>query len=173
MPERHVGHRHAPRRAAGRVDGDAAVHLLVGDVDPVAAEPDLGPLVGRAVEVLGEGPGDVGRHDPGVLGMDRRGAVLDQVAEDRVELGAVVGADRRSGRSSGRPGGRRSGTRGSRTSRPSGGSGRGSWAAAANRRCGRGPRPPRPPDRPSNSPVRRSPWRVHPFSSRSKYSQRY
>ena len=68
------------------VDDDAAVHLLVLHVDPLAAEPDLGPLVGRAVEAFGEGPGDVGRHDPRVLGVDGRGAVLDQVAEDRVEL---------------------------------------------------------------------------------------
>ena len=65
------------------------------------SEPDLGPLVGRAVEVLGEGPGDVGRHDPGVLGVDRRGAVLDQVAEDRVDRLGGRRPGWRSGRSSG------------------------------------------------------------------------
>ena len=64
------------------------------DVDPAAPEADLGALVGRAVEVLGEGAGDVGRDGPGVLGVDRRGAVLDQVAEDRVDRFGAVGPDR-------------------------------------------------------------------------------
>ena len=63
-----VGHRHAARRASpsGR-RSDAAVHLLVVDVDPLAAEADLGALVGGAVEALGEGAGHVGRHDVRVL----------------------------------------------------------------------------------------------------------
>ena len=80
---RHIGtQRDWP--AAGSTS-DAAVHLLVVDVDPAAVDADLGRLVGRAVELLGERAGDIGRDDPGVLGMDRRGAVLDQVAQDRVE----------------------------------------------------------------------------------------
>ena len=58
----HRGHRHAAGRAALGVDHDAAVHLLVLDVDPLAAEPDLGAEVGGAVEALGERAVHVGRR---------------------------------------------------------------------------------------------------------------
>ena len=58
-------HRHAARRAARAVDHDAAVHLLVVDRDPLARQPDLGPLVGGAVESFGKGPVDVGRRPAG------------------------------------------------------------------------------------------------------------
>ena len=150
-----LDHRHAPRRAAGRIDGDAAVHLLIGDVDPVPAQADLGALVGRAVELLGERAGDVGRDDPRVAGVDGRRPVLDQVAEDRIELGVAGRADGDPRVARDRPAGSRSCIRGSRTCRPSGGCGRGSWATRENRRCARGPRLPRQPGRP---PPR--PWRL-------------
>ena len=86
-------HRDAPRLAGGAVDHDPAVHLLVVHVDPSAAQADLGRLVGRAVEALGERAGDIGRDDLRVLRMDRRGAVLDEVAQDRLERLVVVGLD--------------------------------------------------------------------------------
>ena len=44
------------------IDEDAAVHLLVVHVDPVAVQADLGAVVGGAVEALGEGAVDVGRR---------------------------------------------------------------------------------------------------------------
>ena len=37
-----------------RVDDDAAIHLLIGHLDPLAAEPHFGPLIRRAVEALRE-----------------------------------------------------------------------------------------------------------------------
>ena len=139
-----VGHRHAPGRPGRRVDDDAAVHLLVVHVDPAAAEPDLGALVGRAVEVLGEGPGDVGRRrccaSSGWTGEAPCSTRSPRIASS---VSASVGPDRDPGVARVDPPRRRSCTRGSRRSRPSGGCGRGSWAAAASRRCGRGPRPPR------------------------------
>ena len=58
----HVGHGQAAGGVALRIDEDAAVHLLVFHVDPVAAEADLGAVVGRAVEALGEGAVHVGRR---------------------------------------------------------------------------------------------------------------
>ena len=59
------------RRVIGRqravvssdVDQDAAIHLLILDLDPVAAEADLRAVVGGAVEALGKGPVHVGRLD--------------------------------------------------------------------------------------------------------------
>ena len=46
-------------------DHDAAVHLLVGDFDPVAVQADFGPLVGRAVKAFGKGAVHVGRRRAG------------------------------------------------------------------------------------------------------------
>ena len=92
--DRHVAHRNAARLAAGAVDDDPAVHLLVVDVDPAAAETDLGRLVGRAVKPFGKRTGDVGRDHRGVFGMNRRGAVLDQIAQDGLEHFLIVGPDR-------------------------------------------------------------------------------
>ena len=56
----HVGHRHAAGRLAFGIEEDAAVHLLVLDLDPFAVEPDLGAVVGGAVEALGKGAVHVG-----------------------------------------------------------------------------------------------------------------
>ena len=93
QPDRHMDHRHAPGASGLGVESDAAVHLLVLDVDPAAVDSDLRLLVGGAVEVLRESRGDVSRHSPRVLGVDRRGAVLDEVADDRVEGLGRVGVD--------------------------------------------------------------------------------
>ena len=57
--------------------------------------------------------------------------MLDQVAQDRLERLVAVGPDRDPGVARDRTGARRSCTRGSRTSRPSAGCGRGSWAASS------------------------------------------
>ena len=84
-------HRAVPPAA---IDRDPAVHLLVLHVDPTAMESHLGLLIGCAVEVLGKGPGDVGRHGPRVFRVDRRGAVLDQVSQDRVDRFGRVRPDR-------------------------------------------------------------------------------
>ena len=61
----HVGHRQAAGGGSLRIDEDAAVHLLVFDVDPFAAEADLRAVVGGAVEAFGEGAVHVGRHGHG------------------------------------------------------------------------------------------------------------
>ena len=50
-----------------RIDEDAAVHLLIFDLDPLAAEADLRAEVGRAVEALGKGAVHVGGDDGAVL----------------------------------------------------------------------------------------------------------
>lgn len=91
--ERDADHRHASGHSGRGVQRDAAVHLLVLDVDPTTLEADLGALVGRAVEGIGEGAGDVGRDGSGVLGMHRRSAMLDQVSEDRVDRFGAIGPD--------------------------------------------------------------------------------
>ena len=107
------------RACAGRViDHDPAVHLLVVDVDPAAAEADLRRLVGRAVEALGERAGDVGRRRPARPrdGPARRRARPGRPGSPRAPRGRRPGS--RSGHSSGRSGGRRSCTRGSRTYPP-------------------------------------------------------
>ena len=71
--------------AAFGVKDDPAVHLLVLNVDPAPPVANLGPLVRRAVKRLRKRAGDVGRNRARVLGVNRRGPVLDQVAEDGVD----------------------------------------------------------------------------------------
>ena len=84
-PMRHVGHRHAAGGRPFRVDEDAAVHLLVLDLDPLAAETHLRAVVGRAVEVLGKRPVHVGGHDVAIVRGDRGGTVVVDLAEDLLQ----------------------------------------------------------------------------------------
>ena len=86
-------HRYAPGGRPARVDADAAVHLLVGDVHPVPAEPDLGAEVGGAVEPVREGPGDVGPGDGAVGGLGGDGPVRVDLGEDALEDLGGVGPD--------------------------------------------------------------------------------
>src|SRR5438067_1064816 len=67
------------------IDEDAAVHLLVLDFDPVAAEPDLCAIVGRAVEVFGKSAVHVGRHSDAIVRADRHGPVVVDGIEDFLE----------------------------------------------------------------------------------------
>ena len=57
----------AELRSLARIDDDAAIHFLVGDFDPIAAEADLGPLVGRAVKAFGKRAVHVGGDEAAVL----------------------------------------------------------------------------------------------------------
>ena len=82
-----VGHRHAPGRGLVPVDDDPAVHLLIGDLDPFALEADLGLLVRGRVEAVGEGAGEIRHGGFRVFGVGRRRAVLDEVADDLLDLG--------------------------------------------------------------------------------------
>ena len=75
------------------IQSDATVHLLILYIDPTTLEADLGALVGRAIEGVGKGAGDVGGDGPGILGMHRRSAMLDQVSEDRVDCLGVISPD--------------------------------------------------------------------------------
>src|SRR5207248_6774417 len=50
-----LGHGDATRRTSLRVDQNTAIHLLIFDIDPFAAETDLRAMIGGAVERFGEG----------------------------------------------------------------------------------------------------------------------
>ena len=81
-----VGHGNAPRGRLLEINHDAAIHLLVGHLDPAAADPDLGGLIGGAVKPFGKCSRHVGRGDVGVGRVHRRGAMLDQVAQNGVQF---------------------------------------------------------------------------------------
>jgi hypothetical protein len=83
----HQGHREAPGRPAFRVDKNAAVHLLVLHVDPLAVQPDLGAVVGRAVKIFGKRPVHVGGNHGTVIGRSRRGPVIVNDVKDFVQIG--------------------------------------------------------------------------------------
>ena len=61
-----VGHGEATGGHFRRIDENGAVHFLVGHFDPVPGDADFGPLVGRAVEILGIGAVDVGGNERAV-----------------------------------------------------------------------------------------------------------
>src|SRR5262249_43524091 len=77
-----VGHGQAAGGAAVGVDQDAAVHLLVLDLDPLAVQADLGAVVGGAVKALRKGAVHVGGDGDAVAGADRHGAVVVDGVED-------------------------------------------------------------------------------------------
>ena len=64
------------------IDHDAAIHFLVGNSNPLAVEPDLGALVGRAVKPFGKRPRDVGVFQPGVVERSRHGAMIGDLGQD-------------------------------------------------------------------------------------------
>ncbi len=76
--------------AAFRIDEDSAVHFLVFDVDPLAADAHLSSVVGGAVELLGEGAVHVGLHGAAVGGGGRNGPmVVDAVEQFAQDFGAA------------------------------------------------------------------------------------
>ena len=91
--KRHMDHRHAAGHSRRRIECDAAVHLLVLHVDPAALEANLRALVGRAIEGVRKGTRDVGGNRARIFGVNRRGTMLDQVADDRVDRLGAVGPD--------------------------------------------------------------------------------
>src|SRR5262245_14791005 len=58
----HVSHRLAFGGTCRRINEHAAIHLLVLDFDPAAADPHFSSLIGCAVKSLWEGTGYVGCH---------------------------------------------------------------------------------------------------------------
>ena len=70
---------------------DAAVHLLIVDRNPLATQPDLRPLVRRAIKSLGKGAGDVGLGQSAIAGVGGRGAVIGDQRQDVVQKLRVVG----------------------------------------------------------------------------------
>ena len=56
-----------PAQSLWLFDNNSAVHLLVGDFDPMPVQSNLGPLVSRTIKALGEGTVHVGRGEPAVL----------------------------------------------------------------------------------------------------------
>ena len=93
MPALDFGHRHAAGRTCARhVDDDAAIHFLIGDLDPLAADADFGPLIGRAVERLGKGAVHIGRHEPAILRGRADRAVVGDLGENLFEQFGRVGA---------------------------------------------------------------------------------
>ena len=76
----HIGHRHARAARAFGIDQDAAVHLLIFDLDPLAVQANLCPVVRGAVEAFGKRPVHVRRDN----------------AQSRATVGAAH--DRESGR---------------------------------------------------------------------------
>ena len=80
-----VRHRDAASLRHVGLDHHAAVHLLVGHLDPLASEANLGALVGRAVEALGKGAVHVGRHELAILLRGGDGAVVANLGQDLIE----------------------------------------------------------------------------------------
>jgi hypothetical protein len=74
-----------------RVNDDAAVHLLVLDVDPLAVKPELRAEVGRAVEAVGERAVEVRGHSDAIGGVGRNRAVRVDLVQDAFELLRGVG----------------------------------------------------------------------------------
>ena len=79
--QRHVAHGHAVGPAL-TVDGDAAIHFLVGNFNPAAVDADFGALVGRAVESFGKRAGNIGRHQMAVLLRGGDGAMIADLREN-------------------------------------------------------------------------------------------
>ena len=83
-----IGHRHAAGDLGVAIDQDAAIHFLVGNLNPVTVEPNFGALVGGAVKAFGERPGNIGVFQPGVVERSRHGPMIGNLAENfRQRLG--------------------------------------------------------------------------------------
>ena len=67
VPAADVDHGNAAGLAAVSGHGNAAVHLLIGDFDPVPRQAHLGALVRRAVKTLGECAVHVGWFEAAIL----------------------------------------------------------------------------------------------------------
>ena len=89
----HVAHGHAACRGAARLDGDTAVHFLIGDVDPMATDSQLGPLVGGAVKPLGKSAVHVGWHQLAILLGGWRSPVVADLRKDFAQQLRVGRAD--------------------------------------------------------------------------------
>ena len=88
-----IGHGQAAGGHALEVDDDRAVHLLIGDLQPVAGNADFGPLVRRAIEIFGKSPGNVGRHEAAIADVGRHRAVVGDLGEDFLQDLFLVGAN--------------------------------------------------------------------------------
>ena len=72
---------------------DPAIHFLVGNFDPVAVEPDFGPLVGGAVEPSGNAPSmsaSTSRQSCLVVGTAPWSAIWARIASITASLGALT-----------------------------------------------------------------------------------
>lgn len=98
LAELHIRHRPAAGGTRFRVDDNAAVHLLQPDLDPAAANSDFSSLVGRAVEAVREGPGDVGSDETRVLAVRRSRAVIGNVRQDLLQAFRCWSMDRDQGK---------------------------------------------------------------------------
>ena len=78
-------HRHAAGRVLLGIDDDAAVHFLIGNFNPLAADPHFGPLIGRAVERFGEGAVHVGIDEPAILRRSADRAVVGNLGQNLIE----------------------------------------------------------------------------------------
>ncbi len=83
-------HRQTPR-SVRRVDHDAAIHLLVLHRNPLASQPNFGPLVRGAVEPFGKGLDDVGRDELAVRSHYRRGTVVGNLGQNSFQVRRVAG----------------------------------------------------------------------------------
>ena len=93
-----IGHRQAAgSRGTGEVerdvDHDPAVHFLIGNLQPVAGDADLGSLVGGAIEFFGKGPGNVGRHKAAVVDVGWHRAVVGDLRQDFFQALFAVSAN--------------------------------------------------------------------------------
>ena len=74
-------------------DHNSAIHLLVGNFDPMAVQPDFGALVGRAVKAFGERAVHVGRDEPAILLGRRHRAVVGDLGQNSLHQLRRGGAD--------------------------------------------------------------------------------
>ena len=81
-----------PRYLTPRFHHDAAIHLLVGDFDPVPVEPNFRALVRRAVKPFGKRAVHVGGDQPAVLLRRRHRAMVGNLRQDSVHHVLGVGA---------------------------------------------------------------------------------
>ena len=82
-----------PARRAPVVDDDDGVHPLFLDLHPASADPHLGAVVGRRVEVVRDAAILLGRLDERVALADRmtapRGQLLQQLVERRASVAVI------------------------------------------------------------------------------------
>jgi hypothetical protein len=96
VPQADAGHGHAAGGTSG-IDEDSAVHFLILDIDPIAADADLRAKIGAAIEAIRERAVDIGDRRDTIADMSGHGPVRVNLGQDAVQLCGRLGGNLNAG----------------------------------------------------------------------------